>query len=177
MSVWEQRTNQLRKRRQMASREVLFGSPGEELDTPSSGLLQRRPSLSPAESPGALPDSPVSVAMPLPEPPLCASLAMPETQPLSPGDRHPRGLNGNRRQRVVRRYRPPPGPDDYARPRRHRHRPPREPPHADAPARPPSPEHRPAPPEEREEGPAEGARKAEDEEEGAPTGREQDQAR
>ncbi|KAJ8357764.1 hypothetical protein SKAU_G00205580 [Synaphobranchus kaupii] len=87
MSVWEQRTNQLRKRRQMASREVLFSSPGEELDTPSSCNLQRRPTLSPAESPARLPDSPLSVAMPLPEPPLCASIPLPEppeSQPLPP---------------------------------------------------------------------------------------------
>ncbi|KAI1883209.1 hypothetical protein AGOR_G00242850 [Albula goreensis] len=129
MSVWEQRTNQLRKRRQMASREVLFGSPGEDLDTPSSCNLQRRPPMSPAESPARLPESPLSVAMPLPEPPLCMSIPLPEppeAQPFPMEDRHPRGLNGNRRQRVVRRFRPPPGngppQEEGCRPRRHRHR-------------------------------------------------------
>ncbi|XP_036409855.1 voltage-dependent R-type calcium channel subunit alpha-1E-like isoform X2 [Megalops cyprinoides] len=130
MSVWEQRTNQLRKRRQMASREVLFGSPGEDLDTPSSCQLQRRPTLSPAESPHRLPESPMSVAMPLPEPPMCVSIPLPEppeSEPFPvPDERPARGLNGNRRQRVVRRFRPPPGggmgPEDGARPRRHRHR-------------------------------------------------------
>ncbi|KAJ8274005.1 hypothetical protein COCON_G00086300 [Conger conger] len=159
MSVWEQRTNQLRKRRQMASREVLFSCPGEEADAPS------RPTLSPAESPARLPESPASVGMPLPEPPMCTALALPEppeSQPLSPEDRHPRGANGNRRQRVARRYRPPP-PDDCPRPRRHRHRPTRD--------APPSPEHAPAPPEERQE------TQAEEEEQGAPAAGGQDQAR
>ncbi|KAJ8383336.1 hypothetical protein AAFF_G00221960 [Aldrovandia affinis] len=109
MSVWEQRTNQLRKRRQMASREVLFGSPGEDLDTPSSGPLQRRPTLSPAESPARLSESPLSVAMPLPEPPMCTSVALPEppeSQPFPLEERPARGLNANRRQRVARRLRP-----------------------------------------------------------------------
>ncbi|XP_035277462.1 voltage-dependent R-type calcium channel subunit alpha-1E-like [Anguilla anguilla] len=164
MSVWEQRTNQLRKRRQMASREVLFGGPGEEGDTPSSAHLQGRPALSPADSPARLPDSPLSVAMPLPEPP--------ESQPFPLEDRHPRGLNGNRRQRVVRRFRPPParrrpGPRRLSRPR--------EPPHEDAP-RPPGQELC-EPSEEREESRADEGRKAEDEEDGALTGRGQDPAR
>lgn len=34
MSVWEQRTSQLRKHRQMSSREILFNSPSEEKDGP-----------------------------------------------------------------------------------------------------------------------------------------------
>ncbi|KAM3876104.1 voltage-dependent R-type calcium channel subunit alpha-1E [Diretmus argenteus] len=34
MSVWEQRTSQLRRQRQMSSREVLFSSPSEEKDGP-----------------------------------------------------------------------------------------------------------------------------------------------
>lgn len=34
MSVWEQRTSQLRRHRQMSSREVLFSSPSEEKDGP-----------------------------------------------------------------------------------------------------------------------------------------------
>ncbi|XP_062419221.1 voltage-dependent R-type calcium channel subunit alpha-1E isoform X1 [Pungitius pungitius] len=34
MSVWEQRTSQLRRHRQMSSREVLFTGPGEEKDGP-----------------------------------------------------------------------------------------------------------------------------------------------
>lgn len=34
MSVWEQRTSQLRRHRQMSSREILFSSPSEERDGP-----------------------------------------------------------------------------------------------------------------------------------------------
>lgn len=34
MSVWEQRTSQLRRHRQMSSREILFSSPGEDKDGP-----------------------------------------------------------------------------------------------------------------------------------------------
>lgn len=34
MSVWEQRTSQLRRHRQMSSREILFSSPSEEKDGP-----------------------------------------------------------------------------------------------------------------------------------------------
>uniref|UniRef100_A0A8C2PNY4 Calcium channel, voltage-dependent, R type, alpha 1E subunit b n=1 Tax=Cyprinus carpio TaxID=7962 RepID=A0A8C2PNY4_CYPCA len=70
MSVWEQRANQLRKRRQMASREVLFGSPTEDqLDTPVSDHHQQS-CISPETSPLHLPESPMSVGMPLPEPPI-----------------------------------------------------------------------------------------------------------
>nr|XP_046247844.1 voltage-dependent R-type calcium channel subunit alpha-1E isoform X2 [Scatophagus argus] len=36
MSVWEQRTSQLRRHRQMSSREILFSSPSEEKDGPSA---------------------------------------------------------------------------------------------------------------------------------------------
>uniref|UniRef100_A0AAR2JAI4 Voltage-dependent calcium channel alpha-1 subunit IQ domain-containing protein n=1 Tax=Pygocentrus nattereri TaxID=42514 RepID=A0AAR2JAI4_PYGNA len=61
MSVWEQRAKQLRKRRQMASREVLFGSPTEDpLDTPVS-QPHTMSSMSPETSPAHLPESPMSV--------------------------------------------------------------------------------------------------------------------
>uniref|UniRef100_A0A4W5RR01 Calcium voltage-gated channel subunit alpha1 E n=1 Tax=Hucho hucho TaxID=62062 RepID=A0A4W5RR01_9TELE len=55
-SVWEQRANQLRKRRQMESQEVLFGgSPTEDTtDTPTTAY--RAPTLSPDASPGHLPE-------------------------------------------------------------------------------------------------------------------------
>lgn len=45
MSVWEQRTSQLRRHRQMSSREILFSSPSEERDGPpaSSHGHQGRP--------------------------------------------------------------------------------------------------------------------------------------
>uniref|UniRef100_A0A673X0B9 Voltage-dependent calcium channel type A subunit alpha-1 n=1 Tax=Salmo trutta TaxID=8032 RepID=A0A673X0B9_SALTR len=74
-SVWEQRANQLRKRRQMESQEVLFGgSPTEDTtDTPTTAY--RAPTLSPDASPGHLPESPMSGIMPMPEPPM--SIAIP----------------------------------------------------------------------------------------------------
>ncbi|XP_062407950.1 voltage-dependent R-type calcium channel subunit alpha-1E-like [Sardina pilchardus] len=117
-SVWEQRTNQLRKRRQVASREELFGSPTEDNnDTPTGGHhLAHAPSLSPETSPGHLPESPMSMAMPLPEPPM--SIPMPEPpeseRPLPPlacvveerstsgGGHRP---NTERRHRVARKFR------------------------------------------------------------------------
>uniref|UniRef100_A0AAY4DRK3 Voltage-dependent calcium channel type A subunit alpha-1 n=1 Tax=Denticeps clupeoides TaxID=299321 RepID=A0AAY4DRK3_9TELE len=105
MSVWEQRANQLRKRRQMASREVLFGSPTEDnLDTPTNAPHQ---SLSPETSPGHLPESPVSVAMPLPEPPLSIPLPEPpESEPPScVGEAAGHRGNGERRHRVARKFR------------------------------------------------------------------------
>nr|XP_033477259.1 voltage-dependent R-type calcium channel subunit alpha-1E isoform X3 [Epinephelus lanceolatus] len=45
MSVWEQRTSQLRRHRQMSSREILFSNPSEEKDGPpaSSQTHQGRP--------------------------------------------------------------------------------------------------------------------------------------
>lgn len=43
MSVWEQRTSQLRRHRQMSSREVLFNSPSEERDGPPASTHQARP--------------------------------------------------------------------------------------------------------------------------------------
>lgn len=84
MSVWEQRANQLRKRRQMASREELFGSPTEDnMDTPTGGghHLPHAPSLSPETSPGHLPESPMSVGMEMPEPPMSIP-EPPESEPL-----------------------------------------------------------------------------------------------
>uniref|UniRef100_A0AAY4DQF7 Voltage-dependent calcium channel alpha-1 subunit IQ domain-containing protein n=1 Tax=Denticeps clupeoides TaxID=299321 RepID=A0AAY4DQF7_9TELE len=125
MSVWEQRANQLRKRRQMASREVLFGSPTEDnLDTPTNAPHQ---SLSPETSPGHLPESPVSVAMPLPEPPLSIPLPEPpESEPPScVGEAAGHRGNGERRHRVARKFRAAAaaaGMEGESRPRRHRHR-------------------------------------------------------
>lgn len=43
MSVWEQRTSQLRRHRQMSSREILFSSPSEERDGPPASAHQGRP--------------------------------------------------------------------------------------------------------------------------------------
>ncbi|KAL2097786.1 hypothetical protein ACEWY4_006993 [Coilia grayii] len=124
MSVWEQRTNQLRKRRQMASREELFGSPTEDhMDTPTGGHhhLPHVPSLSPETSPGHLPESPMSVAMPIPEPPLSIAIPLPEPPESEPlpllscvtEERSGSGTGGatthrsntERRHRVARKFR------------------------------------------------------------------------
>uniref|UniRef100_A0A3Q1HT61 Voltage-dependent calcium channel alpha-1 subunit IQ domain-containing protein n=1 Tax=Anabas testudineus TaxID=64144 RepID=A0A3Q1HT61_ANATE len=101
MSVWEQRANQLRKRRQMASREELFAH---------------------------LPESPMSVGMPLPEPPMSMSIPEPPVaEPLvnlseeKTGGANHRATGGGR-HRMARKFRPSQGPDEGARHRRHRHR-------------------------------------------------------
>ncbi|XP_053738623.1 voltage-dependent R-type calcium channel subunit alpha-1E-like [Synchiropus splendidus] len=130
MSVWEQRANQLRKRRQMASREELFNSPTEDtLETPTIAA-HHVPALSPEASPAHLPESPMSVGMPLPEPPMSISIPIPEppaAQPLlhlseekSGGANH-RAAGGGR-HRMARKFRPSQGAEEGARHRRHRHR-------------------------------------------------------
>ncbi|XP_018609179.1 voltage-dependent R-type calcium channel subunit alpha-1E-like isoform X2 [Scleropages formosus] len=78
MSVWEQRANQLRKRRQMASREVLFSSPSDDLDPPGSCHHQRKATHASSGSLGLLPESPMSVVMPLPESPMSVAMPLPE---------------------------------------------------------------------------------------------------
>uniref|UniRef100_A0A671PUV6 Voltage-dependent calcium channel type A subunit alpha-1 n=1 Tax=Sinocyclocheilus anshuiensis TaxID=1608454 RepID=A0A671PUV6_9TELE len=50
MSVWEQRTSQLRRHRQMSSREILFSSPSEEHDGPPGCLHHKKPGISPSNS-------------------------------------------------------------------------------------------------------------------------------
>uniref|UniRef100_W5KNP2 Voltage-dependent calcium channel type A subunit alpha-1 n=1 Tax=Astyanax mexicanus TaxID=7994 RepID=W5KNP2_ASTMX len=108
MSIWEQRANQLRKRRQMASREVLF-----PMDTPVSGHHQPHAitSMSPETSPAHLPESPMSVVMPLPEPPMAIPIPLPEppeSEPLpllsSVAEERtaPHRSNTERRHRVAR---------------------------------------------------------------------------
>uniref|UniRef100_A0A8C1XL24 Calcium channel, voltage-dependent, R type, alpha 1E subunit a n=1 Tax=Cyprinus carpio TaxID=7962 RepID=A0A8C1XL24_CYPCA len=82
MSVWEQRTSQLRRHRQMSSREILFSKLSESKTSPEGTLDINN---------------------------------------------HCPRLNGNRRQRAVRKYRPPAQgdmltPDMGPRPRRPRHR-------------------------------------------------------
>ncbi|KAK1797344.1 hypothetical protein P4O66_008713 [Electrophorus voltai] len=136
MSVWEQRANQLRRRRQMASREVLFGSPTEDpLDTPVSGHHQPHEgtSMSLETSPAHLPESPMSVVMPLPEPPM--SMTVPEPPESEPPDlpgsggeerstAAPHRTNTERRHRVARKFRAAAavGVVQGGRHRRHRHR-------------------------------------------------------
>uniref|UniRef100_A0A8B9LNR7 Voltage-dependent calcium channel type A subunit alpha-1 n=1 Tax=Astyanax mexicanus TaxID=7994 RepID=A0A8B9LNR7_ASTMX len=136
MSIWEQRANQLRKRRQMASREVLFGSPTEDpMDTPVSGHHQPHAitSMSPETSPAHLPESPMSVVMPLPEPPMAIPIPLPEppeSEPLpllsSVAEERtaPHRSNTERRHRVARKFRAAAaaGVVQGGRHRRHRHR-------------------------------------------------------
>uniref|UniRef100_A0A3B4GDU0 Voltage-dependent R-type calcium channel subunit alpha-1E-like n=1 Tax=Pundamilia nyererei TaxID=303518 RepID=A0A3B4GDU0_9CICH len=129
MSVWEQRANQLRKRRQMASREELFSSPTE--DTVETPTIPHHPSnLSSEASPAHLPESPMSVGMPLPEPPMSISIPMPEPPAAEPlvnlseektGGPNHRAAGGGR-HRMARKFRSSQAPEDGARHRRHRHR-------------------------------------------------------
>lgn len=134
MSVWEQRANQLRKRRQMASREVLFGGPTEEQDTPGSDHHQQR-NLSTETSPLHLPESPMSVGMPLPEPPMSITIPLPEPPESEPLPLAGSGLeerpsannhhaNTERRHRVARKFRAAAaaGVAEGGRHKRHRHR-------------------------------------------------------
>ncbi|XP_037402743.1 voltage-dependent R-type calcium channel subunit alpha-1E isoform X2 [Pygocentrus nattereri] len=133
MSVWEQRAKQLRKRRQMASREVLFGSPTEDpLDTPVS-QPHTMSSMSPETSPAHLPESPMSVVMPLPEPPMSISIPLPEPPESEPPTLMgsvveerpvPHRSNTERRHRVARKFRAAAaaGVVQGGRHRRHRHR-------------------------------------------------------
>lgn len=129
MSVWEQRANQLRKRRQMASREELFSSPTEDtIETPT--IPHHGSTLSPEASPAHLPESPMSVGMPLPEPPMSISIPIPEPPAAEPlvnlTEEKTGGANhrttGGGRHRMARKFRPSQGPEDGARHRRHRHR-------------------------------------------------------
>lgn len=185
MSVWEQRTSQLRRHRQMSSREVLYSTkPGEENHHQE---LHRKSTLSPTdgsrrlpnpviapmvaaaaagttsgdasagattatlpmdltlgenpltlpEPPLSLPEPPLPMDLPLPEPPLVADVpsegaSTPEAKHGITNHHHhnlglgARRLNGGeRRQRAVRKIRPPVGdtltPDMGVRPRRQRH--------------------------------------------------------
>lgn len=129
MSVWEQRANQLRKRRQMASREELFASPTEDTaETPTT--THHAATLSPEASPAHLPESPMSVGMPLPEPPMSISIPIPEPPDAEPlvnlSEEKTGGANhrntGGGRHRMARKFRPSQGPEEGARHRRHRHR-------------------------------------------------------
>lgn len=137
MSVWEQRANQLRRRRQMASREVLFDSHTEDpMGTPMSGHHQTHTIVPSAEaSPAHLPESPMSAVMPLPEPPMSISIPLPEPPESEPVSLIGSGMedrssgavhrsNTDRRHRVARKFRAAAaaGVVQGGRHRRHRHR-------------------------------------------------------
>ncbi|XP_062413828.1 voltage-dependent R-type calcium channel subunit alpha-1E [Pungitius pungitius] len=122
MSVWEQRANQLRKRRQMASREELVASAAAEdaAETPGVPLeaAPAHPPGSPASAGTPLPEEDVSVAIAIPEPPAAEPLVSLGEEKAAVGPNH-RAAGGGR-HRMARRFRP--GQDDGARHRRHRHR-------------------------------------------------------
>uniref|UniRef100_A0A8C2HII9 Calcium channel, voltage-dependent, R type, alpha 1E subunit a n=1 Tax=Cyprinus carpio TaxID=7962 RepID=A0A8C2HII9_CYPCA len=127
MSVWEQRTSQLRRHRQMSSREILFSSPSEEHDGPPGCLHNKKPGISPSNSKRRAIETTTTTTM--------LELSESKTSPEGTLDinNHCPRLNGNRRQRAVRKYRPPAmgdmlTPDMGPRPRRPRHREP----HTDA---------------------------------------------
>lgn len=126
MSVWEQRANQLRKRRQMASREELFAGPTEDTaETPTAA--HHAATLSAEASPAHLPESPMSVGIPLPEPPMSISIPIPEPPEAEPlvnlgEEKVNHRTAGGGRHRVARKLRPNQGPEEGARHRRHRHR-------------------------------------------------------
>uniref|UniRef100_A0A8C2H6Q6 Calcium channel, voltage-dependent, R type, alpha 1E subunit a n=1 Tax=Cyprinus carpio TaxID=7962 RepID=A0A8C2H6Q6_CYPCA len=104
MSVWEQRTSQLRRHRQMSSREILFSSPSEEHDGPPGCHHHRKPGISPSNSkrsaietttsttmpeatleppmPMDMPVDEQALSIPIPEPPL----AIPIPEPPMPVD-------------------------------------------------------------------------------------------
>ncbi|XP_034410842.1 voltage-dependent R-type calcium channel subunit alpha-1E-like [Cyclopterus lumpus] len=129
MSVWEQRANQLRKRRQMASREELCASPPEDAaETPA--VPNHASALGTEAGAAHLPGSPVTGGMPLPEPPMSVAISIPEAAAAEPlvnlseektGGATHRAAGGGR-HRMARKFRPGQGPDEGARHRRHRHR-------------------------------------------------------
>uniref|UniRef100_A0AAQ4Q8Z5 Voltage-dependent calcium channel alpha-1 subunit IQ domain-containing protein n=1 Tax=Gasterosteus aculeatus aculeatus TaxID=481459 RepID=A0AAQ4Q8Z5_GASAC len=124
MSVWEQRANQLRKRRQMASREELVASAAED--------TAETPAVPQEAAPAHLPGSPASTGMPLPEDATSVAIAIPEPPAAEPlvnlseektgGPNHRAAGGGGGRHRMARKFRPGQGPDEGARHRRHRHR-------------------------------------------------------
>ncbi|XP_076841650.1 voltage-dependent R-type calcium channel subunit alpha-1E isoform X2 [Brachyhypopomus gauderio] len=92
MSVWEQRTSQLRRHRQMSSREILYSSPSEEREGAPGCPHHRRSALSPSRSikrstettaplepcgPSNLSNEALSI--PLPEPLVALHLPLAET--------------------------------------------------------------------------------------------------
>uniref|UniRef100_A0A8B9RF35 Calcium channel, voltage-dependent, R type, alpha 1E subunit a n=1 Tax=Astyanax mexicanus TaxID=7994 RepID=A0A8B9RF35_ASTMX len=151
MSVWEQRTSQLRRHRQMSSREILHTSTNEERTSPSHSIRRTaevsRPTSHSLRLPTekdvhaslslrrlsdltALEPAPLDlslgeedVSLPLPEPPMAvnipapdasSSLQVPESETSlsssqSFGSRL--RLNGEKRQRAIRKHRPPPDLD------------------------------------------------------------------
>uniref|UniRef100_A0A8B9KGT0 Calcium channel, voltage-dependent, R type, alpha 1E subunit a n=1 Tax=Astyanax mexicanus TaxID=7994 RepID=A0A8B9KGT0_ASTMX len=106
MSVWEQRTSQLRRHRQMSSREILHTSTNEERTSPSHSI-RRTAEVS----------RPTSHSLRLPtEKDVHASLSLRRLSDLTALDSSQSfgsrlRLNGEKRQRAIRKHRPPPDLD------------------------------------------------------------------
>nr|XP_015211897.1 PREDICTED: voltage-dependent R-type calcium channel subunit alpha-1E isoform X6 [Lepisosteus oculatus] len=125
MSVWEQRTSQLRRRRQMSSREILFSNPGEDLERSASCPRHRKPIAT--DSLRRIPEPPIPEPEPLPGPEEKLGITN-HCQPPKEGRQSPRA-NGERSHRSTRRNRMALGEgaatEEGARARRssrHRHR-------------------------------------------------------
>ncbi|KAF7202965.1 transcript variant X1 [Nothobranchius furzeri] len=131
MSVWEQRTSQLRRHRQMSSREVLYNSQNEEKDAQGRPLSLHRKNQSAVDTPldatlpDDIPERPMSALVPEPKDPTNTALTdpvsltipePPESEHVTEGKklglshkperRSPR-LNGERQHRHVKKFRPP----------------------------------------------------------------------
>uniref|UniRef100_A0A673M2R9 Voltage-dependent calcium channel alpha-1 subunit IQ domain-containing protein n=1 Tax=Sinocyclocheilus rhinocerous TaxID=307959 RepID=A0A673M2R9_9TELE len=85
MSVWEQRTSQLRRHRQMPSREILFSSPSEEHDGPPGCLHHKKPGISPSNSKRIAIETTTTTTMPEAtlEPPMAMDMPVDEQLPNS----------------------------------------------------------------------------------------------
>uniref|UniRef100_A0A672PFX8 Voltage-dependent calcium channel type A subunit alpha-1 n=1 Tax=Sinocyclocheilus grahami TaxID=75366 RepID=A0A672PFX8_SINGR len=85
MSVWEQRTSQLRRHRQMSSREILFSSPSEEHDGPPGCHHHRKPGISPSNSMRRAIETTTTTTMPEAslEPPMPMDMPVDEQLPIS----------------------------------------------------------------------------------------------
>ncbi|XP_072294308.1 voltage-dependent R-type calcium channel subunit alpha-1E [Eucyclogobius newberryi] len=137
MSVWEQRTSQLRRHRQTSSREVLHNNPSEEAQSqhgnplslqqkamqntpPSSIKRPNDPLASPVKSKDLLEDTAVesTLSTTIPDPQIVPEVSLPE--PLSLPEPEPESgktnsivqerknrLNGERQHRPVKKFRPP----------------------------------------------------------------------
>uniref|UniRef100_A0A8C7YVF7 Calcium channel, voltage-dependent, R type, alpha 1E subunit a n=1 Tax=Oryzias sinensis TaxID=183150 RepID=A0A8C7YVF7_9TELE len=117
MSVWEQRTSQLRRHRQMSSREILFTSPSEEKDASPTKNQATSAGVSldvalEASLPDDRPEPATSLLEPEPPDPPAGSGLIPDSNKLGVNQkadhecRSPR-LNAERQHRAVKKFRPP----------------------------------------------------------------------
>uniref|UniRef100_H3DQM3 Calcium voltage-gated channel subunit alpha1 E n=1 Tax=Tetraodon nigroviridis TaxID=99883 RepID=H3DQM3_TETNG len=122
MSVWEQRTSQLRRHRQMSSREILFSSPNpltspiKSQDPVSSSTVDIPVGAEVPEPPESalLPEPLGSRNIPLPDAesvPDKENLDIGQTPIAASGRQNPR-LHGDRQHRAVKKFRPPTKPEN-----------------------------------------------------------------